>query len=48
MTAETESVDMLKELFKLLELLFLGLKFLLMSSVNVDKLKCGECCCERL
>ena len=46
MTAETESVDMLKELFKPLDLLFFGLKFLLMSSVNVDKLNRGECCWE--
>lgn len=44
MTADTESVDILNELFKPLDLLLFGLKFLLMSSENVDKLNRGESC----
>lgn len=46
MTADTESVDILNELFNPLDLLFLGLRFLLMSSVKVDKPNLGESCCD--
>lgn len=46
MTADTDSVDILKELFNPLDLLFIGLRFLLMSSVKVDRPNLGDSCCE--
>ena len=48
MTADTDSVDILNELFIPLDLLFIGLRFLLMSSVKVDRpnLGPGDSCCE--